>query len=138
MGYYSPAEKYIAHHNEAFVVPFRRSLFNTDISKQAPNAVLHKAKAEHAACSNNSTLYNATNNGVINFFRTIVDEMWYQDLKDNDTYHSEVTATDIIAHFRANCSSLREVDVITIQGDMINYFGQAEGISQYINTIEGA
>ena len=50
----------------------------------------------------------------------------------------EVTTTNILAHFQSNCSGLHEVDAITIQGKMMDYFVQAEVIPQYINTMESA
>ena len=51
---------------------------------------------EHTACHNVRALYDAANNGVVDFFRTIVDEMWYQDLKDAEVYYLEVTATTML------------------------------------------
>ena len=35
--------------------------------------------------------------------------------------------TDMLTHFWANCSGLHKVDAITIQGEMMDYFGQAKG-----------
>ena len=61
--------------------------------------------------------------------------MWYQDLNESDAYYLEVIETNMIAHFRASCSSLNVVNVIIILGEMMEYFGQTEGISQYINTM---
>ena len=115
-GIISPADKYLSHHNAAFAVPVRRSLFDKNISKDAPNTIIQKAEAEHTDLCNDHALYNAAKNGFVNLFHTIVDETWYQDLKDANTYYSEVTETNMLVHFRTNCSIIQEVDAITIQG----------------------
>ena len=137
-GIITPSEKYLALHNAAFVVPVIRFLLDTTIPEGAPNSVIHKAEAEHTVRRNDHALYDAANNGVVKLFYTIVDDTWYQDLKGTSTYYSEVTATEILAKFRANCSGLHEVDAISIQGEMMGDFGQAEVIPQYINPMEAA
>ena len=83
-GIISPTNKYFAGHNTLFTVPARRSLFDTTIAKASTNTVLHQAEAEHTARRNNRALYKAVSSGVVNFFRTIVDETCYQYLKDTD------------------------------------------------------
>ena len=93
---------------------------------------------EHIARLNDFSLYDAANNGVVHFFLTIADETWYQDLKDANTYYLEVTATTMLVYFLSNWSGLHEVDTITIQGEMMDYFGQVEGIPQYINRMDAA
>ena len=44
----------------------------------------------------------------------------------------------MIAYFRANCKRLHEVDSITIQDEIMDYFGRAKGIPQCIDTMEAA
>ena len=137
-GIITPEDKYISCYNAAFAVPIRTLLFNTTIPNDTQNSVLHQAEAENMAHRNDCALYNVSNNGVINFFRSIDNKTCYQDLENTGAYYSEVTATNMLAHFRDNCSGLYEVDTITIQGEMIDYFGQAKGILQYINTMKTA
>ena len=100
----------------------RRLLFDTNIPEDALNYVLYKLEAKNTAHRNHRALYDASSNGVVNFFRIIVNETWYQYLKDTTAYYSEVTASDMIGRFHANCSILHEANTITIQGEMINYF----------------
>ena len=79
---------YFDYHKKLFVVPARRFLFDNTISKEAPNTVLHQAEAEHTSRCNDRALYGAANNGVVNLFHTIINNLWYQDLKDADVYYS--------------------------------------------------
>ena len=44
----------------------------------------------------------------------------------------------MIAHFQSNCSGLHKVEAVTIQGGMMDYFGQDKGTPQYIHTMEAA
>ena len=85
---------------------------------------------EHTTRHEYRALYNAANNGVVNFFCTIVDKTGYQYLKDYNSYYSDITASDMLAHFRANYRGLHEVDAITIQVEMMDYFGQEKDIPQ--------
>ena len=135
-GIITPTDKYLDRYNTAFVFPARRTLLDTTITQYTPNAVLHQAEAEHIALLNDRALNNTANNGIVNLSCTIVKETWYQDLKDTDAYYSEVMSTPMLAHFRDNCIGLYKVNVITIQGEMMDCSRQAEGITLYINMME--
>ncbi len=64
--------------------------------------------------------------------------MWYNDLKDADTFYTKVTAREIIAFLDANSRGLHAIKMISLRTNMHNYYTQAEGIPQYINMLEYA
>ncbi len=72
------------------------------------------------------------------FLRKIINEVWYNDLLDADTFYTKVTAREIIAFLDANSGGLHAIDMISLRTNMHNYYTQANGIPQYINMLEDA
>ncbi len=64
--------------------------------------------------------------------------MWYNNLKDVDTFYTKVMARKIIAFFEANSGGLHAIDMIALCTNMHNYYTQVDGIPQYINMLEDA
>ena len=73
-----------------------------------------------------------------NFIVEVVDETWYKDPEDPDTFYTNVTDLKLLDHITDFCSGLHTVDAVDIPQVMKNLFGDAEGIPQYINVMEAA
>jgi hypothetical protein len=82
--------------------------------------------------------YEAAERGITKFLRDVVDEIWYNDLKDADTFYTKVTAIDIMALLDANSGGLHAVDMISLRTNMTQYYVQADGIPQFIVMMEDA
>ena len=67
-----------------------------------------------------------------------MEEVWYTDLKDADTFYTKVTALDIIAFLDANSGGLHTIDMNSLRMNMHAYYVQVDGIPQYINMLEDA
>jgi hypothetical protein len=76
--------------------------------------------------------------GCGKFLRNIVDEVWYNDLKDADTFYTKATALEIMAFLDLNSEGLHAVDMISLRTNMHQYYTQADGIPQYIIMLEDA
>ena len=68
----------------------------------------------------------------------VVDETWYKELEDPDTFYTNVTALKLLDHLTEFCSGLYTVDAVDIPQVMKTLFSDAEGIPQFINTMKGA
>ena len=68
----------------------------------------------------------------------VVDETWYKELEDPNTFYTNVTALKLLDHLTELCSGLRTVDAVNITKVMKNLFSNTKGIPQYINAMEGA
>ena len=68
----------------------------------------------------------------------VVDEIWYNELQDPDTFYTNVTALKLLDHLTEFCSGLHTVDAVDIPQVMKNIFSDAEGIPQFINSMEAA
>ena len=66
--------------------------------------------------------------GAAKFLCKVVDGVWYNDLKDADTFYTKVTALKIIS----------AIDMILLHTNMNQYYTQANGIPQYIIMLEDA
>jgi hypothetical protein len=66
------------------------------------------------------------------------DEIWYNDLKDAETFYTKVTAIEIMALLDANSGGLHAIDMISLHTNMTQYYMQADGIPQCIVMMEDA
>ncbi len=62
------------------------------------------------------------------FLCDVVDEIWYNDLKNTNTFYTKVTAIDIMALLDANSGGLHALDMILLHTDMMQYYVQIDGI----------
>jgi hypothetical protein len=133
------AAKYDAEHgNNTFVRPVRLPLYDKNITDDATTVVRVRAEAAHKARLDDYASYEAAERGVAKFLRDVVDEIWYNDLKDADTFYTKVTAIDIMALVDANSGGLHAVDMISLRTNMTQYYVQADGILQFIVMMEDA
>jgi hypothetical protein len=66
--------------------------------------------------------YKATKWGVAKFPCDIVNEIWYNNLKDAETFYTKVTALNIMALLDANSGGLHAVDMISLRTSMMQYY----------------
>jgi hypothetical protein len=95
-------------------------------------------EAAHKSQLNDYTSYKAAKQGVAKFLHDVVDEIWYKDLKNSDTFYKKVTAIKIMALLDANSGGLHAIDMITLRTNMMQYNMHAEGIPQFIVMMEVA
>ena len=67
-----------------------------------------------------------------------IDETWYKELKDPDTFYTNLTALKLLNHLTEFCSGLHTVDAVDIPQVMKTLSRNAEGIPQYITAMEAA
>ena len=83
-------------------------------------------------------LYETADNACQNFIMAVVDETWYKELEDPDTFYTKVTALKLLDHLTEFCSGIHTVDAEDIPQFMKTLFRDAEGIPQFINVMEAA
>ena len=131
--------RYAAEHGgNAFKRPIRLPLYDSSIKDDATTVVRVRAEAAHKARLDDYASFEAAERGAAKFLREVVDEVWYNDLKDADTFYTKVTALEIISFLDANSGGLHAIDMISLRTNMHQYYGQADGIPQYIIMLEDA
>ena len=87
------ATKYKADHgNNKFIHPSRLPLYDSSIADNATTVVRVHAEVAQKSCLNDFANYEAIDRGVAKFLRNVIDKIWYNNLKDVDTFYAEVTA----------------------------------------------
>ena len=133
------AAKYKAEHGNAkFVRPSRLPLYDKNIADDATTVVRVRAEATHKSRLDDYASYKAAKQGVAKFLRNVVDEIWYNNLKDAETFYMKVTALDIMILLNANSGGLHAVDMISLRTNMKQYYAEADGIPQFIVMMEDA
>jgi hypothetical protein len=139
MGILTNATRYTADHgNATFVCPLCLPLYDTTIADDAITVICVCAESSHQAKLDNYASFKAAECGAAKFLCEVINEVWYNNLKDADTFYTKVTACKIIAFLDANSGGLHAIDMISLRTNMHNYYTQADGIPQYINMLEDA
>lgn len=127
-----------AHGGDSFVRPARLPLYDSSIPDDAPTVVRVRSEAAHKSKLEDYANYEAAERGCAKFLRDVVDEVWYNDLKDAETFYTQVTALEIMTFLDLNSGGLHAVDMLSLRTNMHQYYTQADGIPQYIIMLEDA
>ena len=121
------------HGGNVFKRPNRLPLYDSSIADDATTVVRICAESAHKSRLDDYARYKAAKRGAAKFLCETVDVVWYNDLKDADTFYTKVMARKIIAFLDANSRGLHAINMISLRTNMHNYYTQADGIPQYIN-----
>jgi hypothetical protein len=139
VGILTDATRYATNHGGAtFVCPPRFPLYNATITDDATTVARVRAESAHQAKLNDYANFEAAERDAAKFLCKVIDEVWYSDLKDANTFYTKVTARKIIAFLDANSGGLHAINMIALRTNMHNYYTQADVIPQYINMLEDA
>ena len=69
---------------------------------------------------------------------SVVDETWYKELEDPDTFYTKVTALKLLDHLSEYCAGLHTVDAVDIPQLMKELYKDSDGVPQFINAMEAA
>jgi hypothetical protein len=130
--------RYAADHGGAtFVCPIRLPLYNGSIANDATTVCIH-AESAHKARLEDYASYEAAKHRATKFLRETIGKVWYNNLKDADTFYTKVSALKIMTFLDANSGGLHAIDMISLCTNMHKYCVQADGIPQYIVMLEDA
>jgi hypothetical protein len=130
--------KYEANHGAEFVHPACLPLYDKTITDVTMTVVRVHAEAAHKSQLDDYASYNVAEQGVSKFLCNVVDEIWYNNLKNADTFYTKVTAIDIMSLLDTNSGGLHALDMILLCTDIMQYYLQADGIPQFIVMMEDA
>jgi hypothetical protein len=81
-----PARYATDHGGSTFRRPIRLPLYDASIADDATTVVRVHSEAAYKARLNDYASYEAAERGAAKFLRESVDEVWFNDLKDADTF----------------------------------------------------
>jgi hypothetical protein len=133
------AAKYEANHSGTkFVRLSCLPLYNKNIANNATTVAHVCAKATHKSHLDDYASYKAAKRGVTKFLCNVLDKIWYNNLKDAETFYTKVTDLEIMARLDANSRGLHAIDIISLRWNMTQYYVQADGIPHFIIMMEDA
>ena len=110
-----PTERYEQIYKKgAYAIPPVIPLYDDNIDKDSTRLEINRAEGKHEAKRNDRQLYETADNACRSFIMTVVDETWYKELKDPDTFYTKVTAIKLIEHLTEFCACLHTVDAVDI------------------------
>ena len=99
---------------------------------------MHRSEGKNEAQRNDRQRDKTANNSFQSFIMAVVDETWYKEIKDPDTFYSKVTALKLLDHLTECFLGLHTVDAVDIPQLVKTLYKDAEGIPQFINAMEAA
>ena len=94
-----PADSYEQiYKNGAYTIPSFIPLYDDNIDKDSTRLEINRAKGKHEVRRNNRQLYKTSDNACRSFIMTVVDETWYKEIEDPDTFYTKVTAIKLLEH----------------------------------------
>jgi hypothetical protein len=100
-GLIADADRYLHHNGLAFVGPATRpAVYDPAIAEGASRVKRTRAEAAWAAHIQDYKAYKAVEAGVKTFIKAVVQDTWIDDLRDPETFYSNVTALALLNHFR--------------------------------------
>ena len=82
------------------------------------DAKRRKAEATHSARKEDYLLYKASEMGIMRFLATNVDETWYQEFENAETFYTEVTAFKIMERLQKCSGVWHAINAVEIMPDM--------------------
>ena len=136
-GIITPQSAYSKTYGDPFPIPTRPASYSTSIKKDATDGERRHAEAVHKGIQEDFNLCSTGKHGTKAFLMANVDETWYQELEDPDTYYTEVTALQLMDHLRLRSGGRHAIDAVDIIAEMGTLFAEAHSIAEYINASDG-
>ena len=80
----------------SYVIPPAIALYDETIKKYATRIEVHRAEGKHKARKNDRHIYETASNACQTFIMAVVDETWYKEFEDPDTFYTKVTALKLL------------------------------------------
>ena len=124
-----PTERYKhIYKKRAYAISPVISHYNDNIDKDGTRLEINRDEGKHQARRNNRKLYETSDNACRSFIITVVDETWYKELKDPDTFYTKVTAIKLLEHLTELCIGLHTFNTVDIPHLMKEFYKDSDGV----------
>jgi len=123
---------YMADWHAAFPRPACPAPYDTNIDDNATSVVKNRMEAAHRTLINDYNAYVAAKKGISNFIQTVVDEVWYKDLRHALTFYNNFTAYALLQHLTTNSGGLHNNELVSLPTEMLSYYEESEGIPEFL------
>lgn len=132
VGLIQETTSYVNDWHEAFPRPARPSPYDDTIPDNATTVVKNRMEAAHHTLINDYNAFLAAEKGLSLFIQTVVDEVWYKDLRHALTFYNNVTAHALLEHLVVNSGGLHNNELVSLPAEMLSYYEESEGIPEFL------
>ena len=129
---------YKAQYTTTFPPPVHVSHYDSTIADDAEKGARAKAEFQHNVKRADYNMYVAACRETGKFILAVVEDAWVRELRDPDIFYAAVLPRNLLYHLQLLCGGLHALDVLALQNDMQRFHLDAEGMPEYINTLEDA
>jgi hypothetical protein len=138
-GLIADADRYLHHYGLAFARPATRpAVYNLAIAEGASRVERTRAEAAWAARIQDYEAYEVAEAGVKTFIEAVVEDTWIRNLRDPETFYSNVTALALLNHLCDRLGGLHALDMVSLTIQMSQYYKGTPIIPKYIQLLEDA
>jgi hypothetical protein len=95
-------------------------------------------EAAHRTLINNYNSYVAAKKSISLFIQTVIDEVWYKDLRHALTFYNNVTVYALLEHLVTKSGGLHNNELVSLPTKMLSYYEDSEGIPKFLLKITKA
>ena len=138
IGLIRPVSAYTTHYGAELSEPTRVGAYDVMIDDDATAVICVRTEAAHKAKSADRGTYETVRQDTAQFILSVVKDTWVQELKDTETFYTNVAPKALLAHLQAGCTGCHALELLALQNEMQRYHLEVEGIPKYINMLEYA
>ena len=128
----------MADYNNASPQPKNPAMYDVLIVDDEKAPVRAEKEAIHKSGRSDYTTFEATEREAGKFILSMVEDIWFQELKSAKKYYTLITSGQMLANPQAMYGGLHALDVLTIKNEMQRYHLNREGTPEYIKEIKDA
>ncbi len=100
----------------------RPAVYDQDIAEGASRVKRTCPEASWAARIQDYEAYEAAKAGVKAFIEAVVEDTWIRDLRDPETFYSNITALMLLNHLLDRLGGLHALDMVSLTIQMSQYY----------------
>ena len=89
-------------------------------------------EAAHRTLIDDYNAYVAAEKGTSNFIQTVVEEVWYNDLRHALTFYNSITAYALLQHLTTNSGEIHNNELVSLPTKILSYYKESEGIPEFL------
>ena len=94
--------------------PTRLGAYNTTIEKYATAVVRARTEAAHKAKRAGRGTYKTARRETAQFILAVVKYTWVRELRDTETFYTNVAPKALLAHLQAGCTGRHALEILAL------------------------
>ena len=114
----------------------KRPIVYLIIPNNATHVVCSCAKTVHKLRWHYFNLHKAAKHGYCAFIIDAIKDTWIYGSWQAKTIYSNITTKAFMDHIQLRCGGLHTLNVVELTSNILTYYGDAVGLSEYINMLK--